>query len=99
MPADKQPDPLALADELSRAAGWPFAAPQGALTSAAAELRRLAAIEAEHDALKADAARYRWLRSEDPTKQLHAFWQRAAKDRTMTLEVLDACVDAAMARA
>ena len=43
--------------------GWcPIESPTD-MERAAAELRRLSAVEAERDALRADAERYRWLKT------------------------------------
>ena len=90
MSTDTHPDPKALTEELSRAAGWPFAAPQGALTGAAAELCRLVA---ENEALKAaivelDAAEFAYAKfTRDEGMEKHrqnrerriAAWQAARK--------------------
>lgn len=68
---------------------------------AAAELRRLAAVEAERDALRADAERYRWLREryqilthEIPAKALGLDLRRLYVN---TREKFDAVIDAARA--
>ena len=55
-----QPEALRLADRLE--GRWAL---HPEMQEAAAELRRLAAVEAERDALLADAERYRWLRRKD----------------------------------
>ena len=43
-----------------------------------------------------DARRYRWLRSEDETGRVAEFWKMACLDYALTLEPLDAAIDAAM---
>jgi hypothetical protein len=66
----------------------------------AAELRRLSAVEAERDrlaaeceALRADAERYRWLRSSEDATLEDLQWQLV---RDYGDEYLDAKIDAAM---
>lgn len=46
-----------------------------------------------------DAERYRWLRSEDSTGRVGEFWKMACLDYALTLEPLDAAIDAAMSSA
>ena len=60
---------------------------------AAAELRRLAAVEAERDALRVDAERYPTLTREMPAKALGLDLRRLYVN---TREKFDAAIDAAM---
>ena len=67
---------------------------------AAAELRRLSAVEAERDALRVDAERYRWLRERYPTLTREMPAKALGLDLRRlyvnTREKFDAAIDAAM---
>lgn len=52
---------------------------------------QLTAKDSEIERLRTDAARYHWLRSEHPN--VHAFWQRAAREKSLTLEIMDRVID------
>lgn len=62
---------------------------QNVAMKAAAELRRLAAVEAERDALRADAERYRWLRDVATAPDWEHFGYQMPENT-------DAAIDAAM---
>ena len=54
------------------------------------------ALREELERCRADAERYRWLRSEHPL--VAKFWDDTAADTRVTLEIMDAAIDAARAR-
>lgn len=88
-----QPEALRLADALDN--GWcPQESPKEML-DAAAELRRLAGVEAERDALRADAERYRWLRKYLSTKDMPILCGRGVRDEPDERDAIDAAIDAA----
>lgn len=64
------------------------------LVSLRAAGRRIKELEAERDVLKADAERYRWLRSIDSTACIT--WPDDSADMGLALDILDAAIDVAM---
>jgi Arc/MetJ family transcription regulator len=63
-----------------------------ALTKTNAEL--IAALRTHAAELIANSKRYEWLRSEKEV--VHEFLRRAVRDKSLTLELMDAAIDAAI---
>lgn len=91
---------LAIADALEKRLNCSSLVLTADVERAAAELRRLSAVEAERDALRVDAERYRWLRERYPTLTREMPAKALGLDLRRlyvnTREKFDAAIDAAM---